>query len=243
MLDTILEVIIGYLYGTSAPYLLIFEYAICMALIIFLLYQFHLSGLVVYSIVGAIICNLQVLKHVDLPYISSCIPLGTVYFTTIFLSQDLITLHFGKDAAQKTVTLSCIGQVMVLIFMMLTTIYAPHSPADDAISLLFLPSLRLLISSLCAFFIAGWIDITIFSKLNKKKLWIRQFVSTLCAGWVDTLVFCYLTWIVLNPNPCQWTDVMMYTIGSQIIRMIISALCIPMIYVPYISRCQRYSKK
>lgn len=233
MLDIILQKITHYLHGTFPPYLLCLEYMICIILIVFLLYRFHLPGLIVYSVIGAVVCNLQVLKHVELPWITTHVPLGTIYFTTIFLSQDLMTLHFGKKIAQKTVGLSCVAQIIILIFMIFTTSYKPHSAVDDAISLLFLPSLRLLISSLCAFFIAGLIDIIVFSKLTKQKLWIRQSVSTLCAGWVDTLVFSGLAWMILHPTPCTWREVLTYTTSSQIIRMIVGVLCIPMIYIPY----------
>lgn len=229
--------------GTLSPeFLLILGFLICIVTILIIFRYFGSHGLVCYSVVAVVIANLQVLKLGVFSYINEPVALGTIVFTTLFTTSDLITEHYGIDLAKKTIYLTFLIQVFVIFSMLVVT---AHPEATDQISEvqkglqnLFSPSLRLLISSIISFIISQHIDIAIFAYLKKRHgkslLWFRGNLSTLISGTIDTFIFSILAWIILSPSPIALTTVLVGFIGfSQLVRMLVSILSTPLLYLSY----------
>lgn len=197
-------------------------------------------GLYAYSILATIIANIQVLKVAEFGLSPEPVALGTVIFATVFLVSDIITEHYGKEAAQRGVWLSFIAQIFLTIMMLLTIGHRPleGDMAHVAIETLFLPSPRLLIASLTAFAISLIFEIQVFHRLSKatggKMLWLRANVSAILAALLDNIIFSTLAWVILAPTPVTLKSLIFtYILGTYFARVIVSFVSTPIIYLSY----------
>lgn len=221
--------------GSMIPFygILFLEYVVCFFFLSFLLKKFEDFGLMLYIVTGGVICNLQVLKQVSIPFLGPC-PLGTIYFTTLFIAQDLMVRHFSLERAKACIQLSCIIQMMILVFMLLTSMYTSDNndhTIDQAISTLFFPSFRFFMASLFAFFVSGYVDIIIFSRTKTIGLLKRQIIASFTSGWIDAFVFNVFAWIILAPCALDLKTVWHYIFSSQMIRITFNILCSFWIYL------------
>lgn len=232
--------IINQLHNLSGESVSIILYLASVILIMFTLRIFGLTGLCAYSAVATILANLQVLKLGQFNFSPEPVALGSVTFATIFLTSDIITEHFGKNAAQKNVWISILMQVITTIIM---TIFLGFSPikGDDyhqALTLLFLPAPRLVISSLIAFAISQLFEISIFhwmARINHKKLlWLRTVVSVLISNFIDSFIFSITAWIILSPKPLPINTVIYtYILSTYLLRVVLAIASIPVMYLSY----------
>lgn len=226
----------------SPEVLLMLGFFTCIAFILIAFCYFGAFGLVCYSVLAVTIANIQVLKLGVFSYTQEPIALGTVVFTTLFTTSDLITEHYGADLARKTIYLTFLMQIFVMLSMVFVIAHPESggqtSPVHQGLEALFTPSLRLLIASLIAFGISQHIDIGIFAFLKKRHgknfLWLRGNASTLISGIFDTVIFSVLAWIVLAPHPLPFATILIGFIGfSQILRAAISIFSTPLLYISY----------
>ena len=234
-----------------APFLLILQqfsgetiswltFLCCVVFILTVLRFFGIVGLYAYNVLATIVANIQVLKVAEFGFSPEPVALGTVVFATVFLVSDIITEHYGKQAAQKGVWLSFTMQIFMTIFMLLTIGHAPlpDDAAHAALEVLFLPSPRLLIATLTAFAISQLFEIHIFHKLqiatNGKMLWLRTNVSSILAALLDNIIFSVIAWVVLAPAPVGLkTLVFTYILGTYLARVIVNLMSTPIIYLSY----------
>lgn len=241
-MDTFLTETIKCLGTISPEILLVLGFLICMVFILISFRYFGSYGLVCYSVVAVVIANLQVLKLGVFSFFNEPVALGTIVFTTLFTTSDLITEHYGEKLAKKTIYLTFLLQVFVM-FSMLVVIAHPEvgaqkSNVQTSLQTLFTPSLRILVASIISFMISQNIDISIFAYFKnlhgKNLLWFRGNVSTLISGTIDTFIFSILAWIILSPTPIAFTTVLVGFIGfSQGVRMLVSILSTPLLYLSY----------
>ena len=232
--------LISYMQSLSIESLSVILFLFSAVIILFMFRYFGLAGLYVYSAISTVIANIQVLKLGKFSLISDPMALGTVTFATIFLSNDIITEHFGKQAAQKNIWLSFITQIIVTCVMIIAIGFKPvdGDGAHDAISMLFLPAPRLLLASLTAFLISQFININIFQRLsrfyNEKKLWLRSNLSLMISAFIDNSVFSLLAWVILAPNPVSNTTLIYtYILGTYAFIIILSLFSTPIIYLSH----------
>ena len=241
-MDIIFTKLIGYIETFSPELLLVLGFLICMVFILIAFRYFGSYGLVCYSVIAVIIANMQVLKLGKFSYINEPVALGTIVFTTLFTTSDLITEHYGAAQAKRTIYLTFLMQIFVMLSMLVVIahpeINEQTSQVQSGLQALFTPSLRLLVASIIAFMVSQHIDISIFAFLKKRHgkslLWLRGNVSTLISGVIDTFIFSILAWIVLADKPLSFTTVLIGFIGfSQGVRMITSVLSTPLLYLSY----------
>jgi uncharacterized integral membrane protein (TIGR00697 family) len=166
-MDSLFINLISALELLSPEVLLALGFFTCIAFILLAFRFFGALGLVCYSVLAVTIANMQVLKLGAFSYINEPVALGTVMFTTLFTTSDLITEHYGADLAKKTIYLTFLMQIFVILSMVLVIAHPEagnqKTSIQVALEALFTPSLRLLIASLIAFIISQHIDICIFS--------------------------------------------------------------------------------
>jgi uncharacterized integral membrane protein (TIGR00697 family) len=112
-----------------------------------------------------------------------------------------------------------------------------HMPfTEQAMSLLFTPSPRLLLASLLAFVISQLNDIWLFQWIGrltgKRFLWLRTAISAWSSALVDTLLFSVLAWVILAPQPVTLSVLLFtYILGTFVTRALIGILSTPVMYM------------
>ena len=210
----------------------------CFSSILIFLKLFSFAGLYVYSALAVIIVNIQVLKTVDFFYSPEPVALGTVLFSSTFLCTDILSEHFGKDKAQKNVLIGFVSFLFITIVMLITIGFNPSANdwAQDSLVNIFTPMSRFFIASMIAYLTSQYFDVWIYSTIKNltmnRFLWLRNNLSTILSSLVDNTVFSILAWIILNPNPETFYNVIMiYIFGTYILRIFIALIDTPFMYL------------
>lgn len=168
---------------------------------------------------------------------------GNAMYGAIFLATDMLTEHYGKREAQKSIA---IGFSVMLFFVIATQVLLAFIPnefdfANESLKNLFTLAPRILFGSLTAYIIAQFLDITIYQKIrdwtNNKYLWLRNNLSTMVSQLVDTIVFTAVgmtafSWLPFEGifQPSQFWEVVAI---SYIIKIIVALLDTPFLYLSY----------
>ena len=210
----------------------------CFSSILIFLKLFSFAGLYVYSAMAVIIGNIQVLKTVDFFYSPEPVALGTILFSSTYLCTDILSEHFGKDKAQKNVLISFVSFLFVTIVMLVTIGFNPSANdwAQDSLENIFTPMSRFFIASMIAYLVSQYFDVWIYSTIKNltmnRFLWLRNNLSTILSSLIDNTVFSILAWIILNPNPETFYNVIMiYILGTYILRIFIAFIDTPFMYL------------
>jgi len=210
----------------------------CFSSILIFLKLFSFAGLYVYSALAVIIGNIQVLKTVDFFYSPEPVALGTVLFASTFLCTDILSEHFGKDKAQKNILIGFVSFLFITIVMLITIGFNPSASdwAHDSLVNIFTPMSRFFIASMIAYLTSQYFDVWIYSTIKNltmnRFLWLRNNFSTILSSLVDNTVFSFLAWIILNPNPETFYNVIMiYILGTYILRIFIAFIDTPFMYL------------
>ena len=210
----------------------------CFSSILIFLKLFSFAGLYVYSALAVIIGNIQVLKTVDFFYSPEPVALGTILFSSTYLCTDILSEHFGKDKAQKNVLISFVSFLFVTIVMLVTIGFNPSANdwAQDSLENIFTPMSRFFIASMIAYLVSQYFDVWIYSTIKNltmnRFLWLRNNLSTILSSLIDNTVFSILAWIILNPNPETFYNVIMiYILGTYILRIFIAFIDTPFMYL------------
>jgi len=210
----------------------------CFSSILIFLKLFGYAGLYVYSALAIIAGNIQVLKTVDFFYSPESVALGTVLFASTFLCTDILSEHFGKEKAKKNVLIGFTSFLFMTTIMLVTIGYNPsvNDLAQESLENVFTPMSRFFIASMIAYLVSQYFDVWIYSTIKKitsnKFLWLRNNVSTILSSLVDNTVFSILAWIILNPNPETFYNVVMiYIFGTYILRILIAFFDTPFMYL------------
>lgn len=233
----------------SAEGVSVILYMTCLFAILLLFKLYGAQGLFLYNIVAVIASNIQVLRTVQFGFSIEPVALGTIVFASTYLCSDILTEHFGKDAAKKGVWYSFAAQILMTVLMIiaigypsLTDNYTSNNPemalTEKALALLFTPSPRLLIASLIAFAVSQLTDIWLFQSIQKltrgQKLWLRTGVSALISAMVDNILFSTLAWVVLAPNPVSFSTLLFtYILGTFVTRALMALFALPVMYLSY----------
>ena len=210
---------------------------ICFLSILVFLKLFGYVGLYVYSALAVIIGNIQVLKTVDFFYSPEPVALGTVLFASTFLCTDILSEHFGKEKAKKNVLIGFVGFLFVTIIMLITIGFKPSANdwSQDSLANVFTPMSRFFIASMIAYLASQYFDVWIYSAIKNitknRYLWLRNNLSTILSSLVDNTIFSLLAWIILNPNPETFYNVIMiYIFGTYTLRILIAFVDTPFMY-------------
>ena len=202
----------------------------------------------IYTVIAIICANIQVLKIVDFPFFNNPIALGTILFSSTYLTTDILTEYFGTKSARKNILLGFFGFLLMTIFMLFTLGFTPldKSAAGEeyiwALSIqdnligIFLPFPSFFIASMIAYLSSQYFDVWFYEKISKftKKrfIWLRNNLSTMTSGLLDNTIFSIFAWIILNPNPLDFNTVLFtFILGTYVLRIVIALLDTPFIYL------------
>ncbi|AEH51547.1 queuosine precursor transporter [Pseudothermotoga thermarum] len=192
---------------------------------------FGRSGLMAYVVLNTVLCNIEVLKIVELFGITST--LGNAIYGTTFLATDILSEFYGKKHSQKAVWLGFISLIMMTAVMQFAILMKP-SPVDTAsphLEYIFGMMPRIAAASLTAYLVAQMHDVWAFEfwkKVTKgKHLWLRNNLSTMVSQAIDTVVFCTIAFVGLY-DARTFMEILFTT---YIFKWIVALLDTPFIYL------------
>ncbi len=188
------------------------------------------DGLMLLIVAHIIMCNLQVVKQVELFGIAAT--LGNIAYGVTFWCTDLLSEKYGRKHANRGVLIGFIALVMFSAIMSFVPLYTPGESdwADKLVSPLFGFVPRLALASLCAYLVSQYHDIWLFHLIRRatggRHLWLRNNLSTAVSQLWDTLVFCTIAFFGVFP----WPVLIQIYISTWLIKLLVALLDTPFIY-------------
>lgn len=223
-----------------------FLYLVLASSILLFFRLFGKAGLYAYTAIAIILGNIQVLKAAQFSFYDTPIALGTTTFASIFCVSDILTEHYGKDAALKSVWIGFISAIFVTLSMLLTLGIKPIDSSlsadagyflknHDALVRIFTPAPAILTASLIAYLTSQYTDIIVFQcikKLTREKwLWLRANVSSILSALIDNTIFSVCAWVILSSHPVSTHTLFhTYILGGLIFRIFAAIAFSPLLY-------------
>ncbi|MDG0810042.1 queuosine precursor transporter [Cohnella rhizosphaerae] len=193
---------------------------------------FGKNGLYTWIGAATLLANIQVVKTIEIYGI--VMTLGNTIYATIYLTTDLLNEKYGEKEARKAVWFGFFTMLMSLIIMQMVLHFKPGADdfSQESLEIIFGMTPRIVIGSLCAYFVSQFLDVRIFSRLkvaypSRSQLWIRNNGSTGLSQLVDTLIFSSIAFIGLYPWDVWWE----IAITTYVLKFVISAASTPVIYL------------
>jgi uncharacterized integral membrane protein (TIGR00697 family) len=242
------EPLIAWLNGVPPDLLTVAHALICFAAILVFLRFFGAAGLYAYIVVAILGANVQVLKPVAFAIHADPVALGTVLFSSTYLATDMLTEHYGRDAARRAVWIGFAAYLLWTVLMVLTLGFAPLTPGQageglawalpvqDAMRLMFTPAPALFAAGMIAYLSSQLIDIRIYQAVRRltgdRHLWLRNNASTMISALIDNTVFSVFAWVVFAPEPMALEPlVFTYILGTYLLRVLLSLGDTPFMYL------------
>lgn len=166
-------------------------------------------GLFTMMVLSSIIVNIQTVKMANL--FGMTLVLGTISYSSLYLSTDLISEVYGKQSAKIAVWLGFISIILTTIFMQFTLWMepAPEDFANDAMHIIFGLLPRITLASITAYVCSQHIDVNLFhfwKRITKGKyLWLRNNGSTIISQLIDSIIFFHIAYFGVVPYNTVWT--------------------------------------
>ncbi len=189
------------------------------------------EGLLILIVLHIIVCNLQVVKQVELFGLQAT--LGNVAYGVTFWCTDLLAEKHGKREAARGVIIGFVALVVFTVLMQLALLFSPGPEdwADPHLQEIFGFMPRLVVASLLAYLVSQFHDVWFFHYLRTltrgRHLWLRNNLSTIVSQLLDTLVFCSVAFIGIFTLPVL---IQIY-LTTWLIKVLVAALDTPFIYL------------
>jgi len=199
-----------------------------IALLVFRL--FGKKGLFMLIAVNIIICNIQVLKTIELFGITAT--LGNILYGSIFFATDVISELYGPKEAKRAVLIGFSSLLIMTLYMQFSLLFTP-TPEDFAsvhLNALFGFMPRIALGSLTAYLISQLHDVWAYNfwkeKTGGKHIWLRNNLSTMVSQAIDSIVFCLIAFLGLFPTSV-WLEILLTT---YFFKFIVAIFDTPFIY-------------
>lgn len=211
-------------------YLLIIIISLFSAL--FFLKLWGKNGLIIFYVVNIILSQLFVKLPIQIFGFTTIF--GSIMFSVLFLSTDIITEHYGKKSGYQTVKIGVLTLIFFLIILQGALFFAPDSEILEAYKTLFGSQWRVVIADLLiSYLIFQRLDITIYDKIHKltgdKFLWLRNLGSTIISQTFTAILFFQIAFIGIIGQALLWEIIF----TGLVMKIAISFLDTPFIYLSY----------
>lgn len=192
-------------------------------------------GLFLWIGFASILCNIQVMKQIEVTFIpgyfSLITTLGNTLYGSVFLATDILTEKYGEKEAKKSVLIGFFGQIVMMITMTIAILFQPIEGdlGHDAMVTLFSLSWRIVLGSVTAYFISQLLDIYLFARIKDKFprwLWLRNNAATAISQLFDSIVFTLIAFAGVLPLAILF-EIML---SAFIFKVIIALLDTPFLY-------------
>jgi hypothetical protein len=186
-----------------------------------------LYGLIVFNL---ILCNIQVLKTVQLFGLTTT--LGNVLYASVFLSTDMLGELYGKAAAKRGVLLGFTVLVLATVYMQIALAFTPTADdfAQPHMEAIFGLLPRIALASMAAYLVSQFHDVWAFhfwkDRTGDAKLWLRNNASTLVSQLLDSSIFCLVAFWGVFP----WPVLLEIMLTTYVFKSIVALLDTPFLY-------------
>jgi len=201
-------------------------------LIVILSYKlFGLTGLYVWTAVGVILANIQVMKTIQIFGLVTA--MGNVIYSSLFLVTDIINENHTKKDAQKAVWIGFFVLITTAIIMQISIQFIPDESdfLSEHITAIFSVLPRIAFASLIAYLISQSHDVWFYAKLKnrhkKRYLWLRNNLSTVTSQLLDNIIFTLIAFV----GVFTWDAIGQIFLTSFILKVIVAACDTPFVYL------------
>jgi hypothetical protein len=202
-----------------------------LAVVVAVFRCFGRAGLFAMIAVSLVLCNIQVIKTVELFGVTTT--LGNVIYASVFLSTDMLSEFYGKEEARRGVLLGFAALVAAAVYMQIALLFSPAESdfAQPHLQAIFGFMPRVALGSMSAYLVSQLHDVWAFHLIREKtggrKLWLRNNLSTLASQALDSLVFCLIAFLGVFE-----TGVFLQILASTyLIKVVMAVLDTPFIYL------------
>lgn len=164
---------------------------------------------------------------------------GQLAFPVTFILTDILNEFYGRKVARRVTLLAffMVGLTLAIIAIAGLLPWASFTSGPDwdgvtphEFDVVFSQAMWIQISSMFAFLIGNFIDISVFFVLKRatgnRMLWLRATGSTAISQLVDTLVINALVW-GWKVTPSEYVSL---ALGSYAVKIVVAVLVTPVIY-------------
>ena len=202
-----------------------------LSMVVLMYKLFGKYGMYAVVVMSSIICNVQVVKLVNLFGMTAT--LGNIVYASNFFATDVLSEYYGKKEARRAVLLGFSMLVVATVWMQLALLFKP-SPEDfsqEHLSAIFSLMPRISFASLTAYIIAQLHDVWAFhfwkEKTKGKHLWLRNNASTMVSQLIDSVVFTTLAFLGVVDSKTFWSILA----TTYLFKLIVAAVDTPFIYL------------
>ena len=200
-----------------------------MVLVMFRL--FRKEGLYAVIVMSSIICNIQVIKLVDMFGFTAT--LGNIVYASNFFATDLLSEYYGKKEARKGVWLGFSMLVVATIWMQFALLFKPSAQdfSQQYLKAIFELMPRIAGASLLAYIISQSHDVWAYhfwkDKTKGKHLWLRNNASTMVSQLIDSVIFTTVAFAGMVDMPTFWS--ILWT--TYLFKWIVALVDTPFMYL------------
>jgi len=221
---------------------LIFFFQTILGLIVVLLaYRMGKTWLYALIAVNYVLANIFVTKTIVLFGFEATG--GNVLYGAIFLTTDILSEHYGKDAARKGVFIG-LGATLFYLLMSQFMLAYTASPNDwgaaAGMESIFGFAPGIVLASVIAYLISQLHDVWAFhmwkNKFKGKFLWIRNNLSTASSQLIDSVTFAILAFSVfprlfMDPDGIlPMSVVWQIVLTTYVLKLLVAVIDTPFIY-------------
>ncbi len=188
-------------------------------------------GLYALIIAEIIICNIQVIKTIELFGVTTT--LGNIAYASIFWATDVLHEIYGEREARIGVWLGFYGSVLtaILMFFAIKFIPAPSDFAHPHLEVIFGFMPRVVLASWIAYIISQHHDVWAYGfwkrRTKGRLLWLRNNASTMVSQLIDTSIFCTIAFYGVFEKSIFWQ----IFLTTYFLKWFIAILDTPFIYL------------
>lgn len=160
--------------------------------------------------------------------------LAVPIYAAIFLATDIVAEHFGKKAAKRIIWIGFATQLMLVIFsqiMLKAEVLEISTSFRESLLVIFGFTPRLVLGSFIAYLISQNWDIWVFhslkDRMNGRKLWLRNNLSTITSQFIDSTIFISIAFYGIIPQIWQ------LILSIWVLKVVVALVDTPFIYLSY----------
>ena len=207
------------------------ELVLCFGALLLVNRFLNKEGLIAWMAIASILANILTTKNIDA--FGMTYTLGTIMFASNFLATDILTERYGAKEAKKGVIVGMVATLAMILFTQIGLWYKPSAIdyIDPALHEVFNLSLRVSISSVIMYFIANMLDVYLYdflrNKMNGKKMWVRNNVSTILCNTLENFAFMFGAFYKVFDNK----DILIMAVTTSIVEVVVGLLDTPFLYI------------
>ncbi|MEX2443355.1 MAG: queuosine precursor transporter [Alkalispirochaeta sp.] len=190
---------------------------------------FGQTGLYVWIALAGVVANIQVSKTIEIFGFTAT--LGNIVYAGSFLATDILSEHYGKDAARRGVGVGFFAILVVTGLMYLAVLFEP-APSDtmhSSLATVFGVLPRIAGASLLAYVISQRHDVWAYSFWRNRfpgPLWIRNNLSTVVSQLIDSIVFTLVAFAGVFPGAV----LIQIVVTTYLVKAVVAIADTPFLY-------------